>query len=260
VLLQAIVLGVVQGLTEFLPVSSSAHLILVPRLFGWPDQGLAFDVALHMGTLTAVLAYFRRDLGLFARALLRPRAPESRSEITLLLYIGIATLPAVLAGLLLEEKVETVFRSPTLIAATVLGAGLLLGLADHVGSGRAKVSEITLLQAVLIGVAQSFALVPGVSRSGATITMALALGLMRPEAARFSFLLAIPVTAGAGVLKIKDIVSVNDQGALLVGFLASAAAGFFAIWFLLRYVQTRRYTPFVVYRVVLGVALWFGFH
>jgi len=246
------ILGLVQGLTEFLPVSSSAHLTLLPRYFGWPDPGLAFDVALHLGTLIGVALYFWKDLWEFARSLLRPADPALSSERRTLLYLAAATVPGAIAGLLLEHKAETVFRSAALIAWALIILGLLLGLADWFCAGRRRIADLSLPAALGIGLAQSLALIPGVSRSGITITVALALGMERREAARFSFLMSIPIIAGAGMLKLKDILRSPDLASLGVGFAASAVFGLFAIYILMKYVQNNRYTPFVLYRWALG--------
>jgi undecaprenyl-diphosphatase len=239
--LQAIGLGVLQGLTEFLPISSSAHLILWPRFFGWKDPGLAFDVALHLGTLAGVALYFAKDLWRIVR---RDRR--------LLGLLVVGTIPAALAGLLLERQAETAFRSPVLIACALILMGGALALADQWFSGRKTMADLTYLTALGLGIAQAVALIPGVSRSGMTITAAMLLGYSRREAARFSFLLSIPIIAGAGVLKVREIFLAPDQAALAAGFGSAAVAGFLAIWGLLRYVQTRHYTPFVLYRWALG--------
>jgi undecaprenyl-diphosphatase len=250
---QKIFLGVIQGLTEFLPVSSSAHLVLIPRYFHWADPGLAFDVALHLGTLAAVVLFFRRDLIHLLEAALAPSDPSRAPARRLLVCLALATVPGALAGLLLEHKAETLFRSPVLIAWTLIGMGLLLGVADRFLSGRKTLEGMSWPLALLIGAAQSLALVPGISRSGITITMALAMGFRREESARFSFLMSVPIIAGAGLLKMKEILHAADKAGLLAGFSASALFGFAAIWLLMRYVQTRRYTPFVLYRCLLGV-------
>ncbi len=248
----AMVLGLLQGLAEFLPISSSAHLILAPRYFHWPDPGLAFDVALHLGTLAAVVVYFWKDLLLLGKALVDPRVPQAKEKRRLVGLIAAATVPGALAGFLLEHKAETVFRSAELIACTLIIMGLLLGIADWFSKGRNKIESLSFPSALGIGLAQSFALIPGVSRSGSTITIARFLGLDRQEAARFSFLMSIPIIAGAGVLKFKEILHDPDKVALSAGFATSAVSGFLAIWVLMRYVQRHRYTPFVVYRWVLG--------
>jgi undecaprenyl-diphosphatase len=255
--LSAIVLGAVQGLTEFLPISSSAHLILLPRFLRWPVPGLAFDVAMHLGTLAAVIVYFRADLALWVRAFLQPgdatRAPARRLVGLLLL----ATIPGALAGLVLEHHAESTFRSPALIAATLAGMGLLMAWADRRFAGAGTVETVGWRMALLLGTAQALAIVPGISRSGVTITTALFLGLRRPDAARFSFLMSMPIIAGAGVLKLPEILRTPEPAAVALGFLSAAATGFFAIWFLLRHVQTRGYTPFVIYRLLLaGLILW----
>jgi undecaprenyl-diphosphatase len=250
--LQTLVLGLVQGLGEFLPISSSAHLVLVPRYMHWPDPGLAFDVALHLGTLLAVVLYFWKDLVVFLQSLLQPNNPALAQERKTVAYLLIATVPGALAGLILEHKAETVFRSPALIAGALIALGAVLLLADRTSRGDKTLFQMTWPMALILGVAQGLALIPGVSRSGITITVALFLGLHRQEAARFSFLMSIPIIAGAGVLKFKEILLSPDPAALGVGFAAAAVSGFFAIWFLLRYVQNHRYTPFVAYRWILG--------
>jgi undecaprenyl-diphosphatase len=250
--LQTLILGIVQGLGEFLPISSSAHLILVPRYMHWEDPGLAFDVALHLGTLLAVLLYFGKDLVRYVQALLRPSDPTLAADRKLVWLIAAATVPGAIAGLLLEHKAETLFRSPFLIACTLIGMGAVLGLADYLDRGDRTLLQITWPMAVALGLAQALALVPGVSRSGATITLALFMGIQRQEAARFSFLMSIPIIAGAGVLKFKEILLSPDKLALATGFTGAAISGFIAIWFLMRYVQRHRYTPFVLYRWALG--------
>ena len=242
-LFQSLILGIVQGLTEFLPISSSAHLILIPRLFGWEDQGLSFDVALHLGTLVAVLAYFWRDI-------LEILTSKDRKT---LFFLIVATIPGAIAGFLLEHKAETVFRSPQLIAWTLILMGAALGLADWLGKEDKTMADLTFKIALIIGLSQSLALIPGVSRSGITIMTALFLGLKRREAARFSFLLSAPIIAGAGILKLKTILHSPDHLSLGIGFLAAALSGFLAIWAIMKYVQTRRYTPFVIYRWILGL-------
>ena len=208
-LTQSLVLGIVQGLTEFLPISSSAHLILLPRFLGWTDPGLAFDVALHLGTLGGVLAYFWKDLWNIPRKTI--------------VFLTVATVPGAIAGLLLEHKAETVFRSPALIAGALILMGAALAVADWRGNGDKKISDLTLKKAILIGLAQGLALIPGVSRSGVTITTALAIGLERREAARFSFLLSIPIIAGAGMLKFKAILLSPGKMALAAGCLGAGS-------------------------------------
>jgi len=265
--LHALVLGILQGLGEFLPISSSGHLIAVPWLLGWSDSGLAFDVALHLGTLAAVAAAFWRDwvrlLTAGVKGVLsgKPLAdPDSR----LLFYIALATVPGAVAGKLLEEWAESTFRSPALVAVMMALMGVVLWMADRRANRVPGDEHVSLRDALLIGLAQALALVPGTSRSGATISMALFLGMRREAAARFSFLLALPITAGAALLKVPHLFRAGGEtGPVLIGMLAAAVSGFLAIRFLLSYVRTRDYLPFVVYRfafaaVVLGAILWRG--
>ncbi len=265
--LHAIVLGVLQGLGEFLPISSSGHLIVAPWLFGWPDSGLAFDVALHLGTLFAVAAAFWRDwLRLFAaffRALPGLRVLQDE-DARLLVYLALASVPGALAGLLLEHWAETVFRSPALVAGMMALMGVILWLADRRAGQAAPQEPVSLRDALIVGCAQALAIVPGTSRSGATISAALFLGQRREAAARFSFLLALPITAGAALVKVPHLFRAGSEtGPVLAGMAAAALSGFLAIRLLLSYVRTRTYLPFVVYRFafaafVLGLVLWRG--
>jgi undecaprenyl-diphosphatase len=264
--LQAVVLAIVQGLTEFLPVSSSAHLILVPRFLGWPDQGQVFDLATHVGSLVAVLVYFRRELvellaavpRLFSRDAIR-----TGTEPALLFNLGIGTIPAAVAGLLFSDFVAHGARDPHLIAWTTLVFGLLLGAADWIGRGQRDEHQVSWPQALLIGSFQAIALLPGTSRSGATITAGRATGLTRPGAARFSFLLSIPVGLLVTAKETVDLLS--GEGArlgalpLALGFVVSAITSFVVIAWLLRFLQRRSMLVFVVYRLLLGAVLllWF---
>jgi len=253
--LQALVLGLVQGFGEFLPISSSGHLIVVPWLLGWPPQGLSFDVGLHLGTLFAVVAAFARDwlrlLGSAASGL-RRRQPFAAADSRLVWLILLASVPGGVAGVLLEDRAETAFRSPLLVAVAMAVLGGVLFLADRFGSGRADVGALSARDAVLIGFAQAVALVPGVSRSGATISMALLLGYRRGEAARFSFLLATPITLGAVALKVPELLRSDIASAALIGMATAAASGFLSIRWLLGYVRTRDYRPFVWYRLAFA--------
>jgi undecaprenyl-diphosphatase len=254
---QALVLGIVQGLGEFLPISSSAHLVLTPWAFGWPDPGLAFDVALHVGTLVAVLWYFRTEWVKLAQsgfALLRTRRADTEEK-QRLLHIVIATIPAAIAGVLLEDYAESTFRSPTLIAVTLIVMGIVLWAVDRWAPRDRPLGAMTVRDAVLIGVAQIFALVPGVSRSGSTMTAARGLRLDRQSAAIFSFLMSMPITAAAAVLKLPTLLRGDNPTTLIVGIIAAGASGWLAIAVLLRYVSRHSYGLFAVYRLLLGAAV-----
>lgn len=252
---QAAVLALIQGLTEFLPISSSAHLILVPVVSGWQDQGLAYDIAAHLGTLVAVCGYFRRDLGAVGAGVLRGHAtPEARLG-WLLVW---ATVPVAGAGLLLHDVIALEFRSPRIIALTTIGFGLLLWYADRTGSRMRVEGSIGLRDALLIGCAQALALIPGTSRSGITITAGLLLGLTRQAAARFSFLMAVPITALAVLRETWEVAGAGHQapwsGLALVAVLAGASA-WLCIWAFLRLLDRIGMAPFAIYRLVLGTAL-----
>lgn len=257
--LEALVLGIIQGLGEFLPISSSGHLVLTPYVFGWEPAGLAFDAALHLGTAAAVLWYFRQEwLRLVGSAvrLLRTRRVETDEERRVLL-LAVATVPAVIGGLLLEDLAETTFRSPFIVATQLIVMGVLLWLVDRAASQHRDLTHMRWRDAVLIGLAQVIALVPGTSRSGATITAGRALGMSRESAAVFSFLMSMPITVGAGLLKVPDVLGNADVGLvpLLVGVLSAGLSGWLAIAVLLRYVARNSYGIFAVYRVVLGVGI-----
>lgn len=268
-LLQAVVLGIVQGLTEFLPISSSAHLIVVPLLLGWPQPGLAFDMALHLGTLVAVFSYFWHDLIQMAIALprgLRNGRPLADPNSRLAIFLVLGSLPAGLAGLLFERAITERFYtdqglqgSLIVIAYTMIGLAALLWLAERRAASRRELKDVRFADALLIGLAQAAALVPGVSRSGSTITAGLSLGLSRPAAARFSFLLGLPIIFLAGLKQMFDLVrSGTVPGELLpfvVGFISSAIVGYLCIKALLRYLQVRSTTIFVVYRIFFGLFL-----
>ena len=258
--LQLIVLAVIQGISEFLPVSSSAHLILVGQFSGWADQGLAFDAAVHAGTLTAVVVYFRRDLGALARAGLdRDGDPVQRR---LLLGLALASLPALAVGALAAGWIELWLRSPLVIAATTVGFGLALGLADRFGAGRRLMESLNLRGALLIGLAQVLALVPGTSRSGITITAGLAMGLEREAAARYSFLLSIPIITAAGGWGFVSGLAEGGSfefGRFLMGALISGVFAWLTIAAFLAWLRRFGMAPFVVYRLILGIFLliWF---
>jgi undecaprenyl-diphosphatase len=262
-LVQALIMGVVQGLTEFLPVSSSGHLILVPFLAGWDDafiKSLAFSVMLHIGTLAALLVYFRADwfrLVPAGLAALRDRSFRGDPDRRLAWLLVASTIPAALIGILLNDLIETAFREVGLVAVTLVVGGGILWLADRRG-GRAKgVHDVTLPVAVAIGAAQAVALVPGISRSGISISAARLAGLDRAAAARFSFLMATPITAGAALFEVRRLVTGEaavdvSAGPLIVGMVAAFASGALAIGVLLRYLRTSSLDVFVWYRLALA--------
>ena len=265
-LLQAIVLGVVQGLTEFLPISSSGHLIVVPALLGWDDpfiESLAFSVMLHVATLGALLIYFFRDwvrLIPAGLATLRDRSFRDDPDRRLAWLLVVSTVPAVIVGLALDDLIETAFREPRLVAMTLVAGGVILWLADRVGSRSRDVDELTFRTALGIGAAQALALIPGVSRSGMAISAGLFAGLDREAAARFAFLMATPITAGAGIWEARKILA-GEAGVdlpmvpLLAGMLASLVAGLLAIAFVMRYLRSNGVGLFVVYRIALAAVV-----
>ncbi|MEN9509881.1 MAG: undecaprenyl-diphosphatase [Gemmatimonadota bacterium] len=255
---QAIVLGVVQGVAELLPISSSAHLALTPYLFGWEDHGLAFDVALHLGTLLALFWYFRAEWMAMASSawrITRTRRIEDVHD-RRLVYLIVATIPAGIGGLLLEDLAESTFRSPALMAVTLALMGVVLWAADRWSIRSRTIEEITLRDAMLVGCAQVLALVPGVSRSGSTITAGRLLHLDRASAARFSFLMSMPITAAAVVLKMPEAVAISGWSTPLVAGVASAAiSAWLTITVLLRYVAKHSFGVFAVYRLVLALVI-----
>lgn len=258
-LLQAVVLGLVQGLGEFLPISSSAHLAIVPWAMAWTDPGLSVDVALHLGTLIAILVYFRADLlrlgvAFVKSALERKIGDDTDRRLAWLVVLG--SIPGALVGLALEHAAETAFRAPWLIATTMGTMGLVLLAADRLGRRERALSSFSVRDALLVGLAQACAIVPGVSRSGSTITAARALGYDREAAARFSFLLAAPITAGAGLLKVPKLFAAGPIDTnLLIAIAVSGVSGYLAIEVLLRYVRSRSYAPFVVYRLLFAASV-----
>lgn len=261
---QAAILGAVQGLAEFLPISSSAHLLLVPWLFNWPPitNQMAFDVALHFGTVLAVVLYFFFDWLLICASYvgdLRQRRWLGGPRGSLLPKIIVGTIPGAVVGKVFESDIESFFYSHPnniwLLALTLSLFGLALFISERVGKQKRDVTEITYRDALIIGMAQAFAIIPGVSRSGVTIFAALLLSLKRPAAARFSFLLATPITIGAVILKLKDLGPGDLNLSLFVGVASAAVVGILAIRFLLSYVQSRRYDVFVFYRWAVAVAV-----
>lgn len=254
----ALLLGILQGLSEFLPISSSAHLALAPWLLGWEDPGLAFDVALHFGTLLAVLWYFRKEWVALIRAAVelvsRPKPLGEEHRRVLFLILG--TIPGAIAGLALEKQAETAFRDPRLIGITLAIMGVILWWVDRAARQDRPLEVMRWRDALLIGLAQMFAIIPGVSRSGSTITAGRALRLTREGAAVFSFLLSMPIIAAAAVLKMPQVLRTEGvDAALIVGVLASAISGWIAIAGLLRFVIRRSYGAFAIYRVIVGLAV-----
>ena len=256
----ALILGLIQGLSEFLPVSSSAHLTLAPWLFGWPDPGLAFDVALHVGTLVAVLAFFQAQwIALIAAAwnIVVRRRVETEEE-RRVIFLIVATIPGAIAGLALEKYAESTFRDPKLIAIVLIVMGIVLWAVDRVAPQERPLAAMRWTDALMIGLAQMFAIVPGVSRSGSTITAGRALRLTREGAAVFSFLMSMPIIAAASILKVPHVLKSEGLSLpLVVGVLASAISGWLAITVLLRFVVRRSYGVFAVYRIVVGVIVLF---
>ncbi len=270
---QALVLGIVQGLTEFLPISSSAHLLIVPWLLNWDDPAITsiqFDVSLHMGTLVAVLIYFaadwRRIIVAFVRSLLERRIGDDPDR-RLAWYVILGSIPAAIAGVLAESKINDIFHQAgnftagiVVIAISMIALALVLLLAERVGKRVYDIRNLSIGTALAVGFAQALALIPGVSRSGSTITAGLFMGLKRDSAARFSFLLATPVILGAGLKELYDVLQAGSVASteipgFIIGFLAAAISGFLCITFLLRYLQRNSTLPFIVYRVALGLFL-----
>jgi undecaprenyl-diphosphatase len=259
-IVRATVLALIQGLTEFLPVSSSAHLILPSVLLGWPDQGLSFDTAVHLGTLCAVVIYFRQHLWQLATGSLEAvQTKRMTDEAQQVFLLAVATLPIVVLGLFLKDYVEDTFRSVKVIATTTIVFGILLWLADRRAAGnKLDILGLSWKVALLIGCAQVLALMPGVSRSGVTMTMALFCGLNRVDAARFSFLLSIPVIAAAAGLTVLDLLDAPGVNWDELGYAVavSALCAYGCIHFFLKAIGSMGFLPFVIYRLLLGTALW----
>lgn len=261
--IQLVILGIIQGLTEFLPISSSAHLILLPKIMGWQDQGLIYDVAAHVGSLTAVVGYFRKDVARISSAGIKSLTQRTRShDSRLFWYLLIATVPIALAGYLFHDIAATYFRSPFVIALASIVFGLLLWWADINAKRIRDVGQIELRDALIIGVAQVLAIIPGTSRSGITMTAGLMLGLDRKSAARFSFLMAIPTILLAGGYEALKMfmhgVSVDLSDVMIV-LVVSAISAWLAIHYFLKFLERTGMLPYVVYRVLLGVVLIFLF-
>ncbi len=259
--LQAIVLGIVQGLTEFAPVSSSAHLVVVPWLFGWSEPSLTFDTVLHLGTLAAVLAVFWRDIWLVVGDWLRSLKPGGTStpysRLGWLLIVG--TIPGALLGYLLKQKFEELFSKPLIVGLLLVGTAAFLVIGEQIGKRQKSAEQLSFLNTIWIGLSQAAAIAPGISRSGATMSMGLVLGLDRAEAARFSFLLSVPIILGAAASQLKDIVKAGGshsmEASLAIGFLAAAISGYLCINFLLGFVRRRSFYAFSGYCLVLGIVV-----
>jgi len=293
-IIQSIIIGIIQGITEFLPISSSGHLILIPNVFGWQDQGLAFDVALHWGTLIATLVYFRKDwTNIIRKSYLFKRFKNTKYQIPntksisndqsknspnflfqrgnkifqypisniqylksdLLFIIIIATIPGVIAGLLLNNYAETVFRNPLIIAGTLSVGAVLLFYSDKNGAKKSGLKNLTLQMGIIIGLFQALAIIPGVSRSGITITAALLLGLKRTDAARFSFLLSAPIILGAGIKKFPSLLESGLDATIFIGVLVAAISGYLAIKYMLKYLENKSYNIFAGYRLALALVI-----
>ncbi|MDH4159784.1 MAG: undecaprenyl-diphosphate phosphatase [Actinomycetota bacterium] len=255
--LEAILLGILQGLTEFLPVSSSAHLAIAPQLFGLDDPGASFTAVTQIGTEAAVILFFAKDIWRIASTWLRSLfRPELRGHLDARMgwYIIIGTVPIAVAGVAFESTIQTAFRNLWLIGTMLVVFGLILGVADRVGSRQIPIQRLTFRDAVLYGLAQTLALIPGVSRSGASISMGLFLGYTREAATRYAFLLAIPAVVASGLFQLPDVSASAEPGMpkTLVATVVAFVVGFVVIGWLLRYLRTHSFLPFVVYRVVLG--------
>lgn len=254
----AVFLGVVQGVTEFLPISSSGHLALLEHYFKAPGAGLSFDILLHLGTVAALLTYFRNDWRNMADAVLRP-SPYTRLDRRLFICIVVASVPGALAGVLLEHKAETVFREPLHIALLLGGMGLLLIAAERLARHERPLTNLKLGDALLIGLSQALAIMPGVSRSGITMTCALFLGFNRETAARFSFLLSTPIIAGAGLWHLRKWVQAPPDNLSVpvaaLGFVAALLSSYLTIKYLLRFLRRHTFYPFAFYRLALAALI-----
>ncbi len=254
---QSIILGMVQGLGEFLPISSSGHLVFVPWLFGWEDKGLGFSVALHMGTLLSVLVYFKNDIWLLAKGFwhslfIVSRDFENNIYQKLSWLIIAASIPGAVVGMLLEKQAEKGFRNPLLVALTLSVFGVVIFVVDRLGKKEKNLNKVTLKDSLLIGLSQALAIIPGVSRSGSTMATGLALGFKRADAARFSFLMSIPIIFGAGLVKVNEFKNGAATIEFWAGLLSSAVFGFLAIKFLLKYLSNNDFKVFTWYRLIVA--------
>ncbi|OYW91227.1 MAG: undecaprenyl-diphosphatase [Alishewanella sp. 32-51-5] len=256
--LEVIILSIIQGITEFLPISSSAHLILPSAIFGWEDQGIAFDVAVHVGTLLAVMLYFRQDIANLTVGWIKSLGGQHSTDSKLAWWVILATIPAGLAGLLAADLIETFLRSPWVLAITTIIFGLLLWLADATANQQVSMEQMNWRQALIIGLAQAVALIPGTSRSGITMTAAMLLGLDKVSAARFSFLLSIPIIVLSGGYQASKLLSEPTQydiSGILLGMGLSFISALICIHFFLKIISRMGMLPFVIYRLLLGIGL-----
>jgi undecaprenyl-diphosphatase len=264
-ILQALILGTLQGITEFLPISSSGHLIFVPHVFGWGDQGITFDVIVHLGSLVAVVAYFRSSLWRIISSFWS-RGINSKMNRTLGLLLVLSVIPAGLVGLFASDYIESTVRSATVVAYGLIVWGIVLYIAEryskHLEKNKKNLTEVTEMswqQVAVISVAQAIALIPGTSRSGITMTTGLFSKLSKKAAAEFSFLMSVPVISIAGALKVLQFVKAGGESIalepLVIGFLAAAFSGYLAIWGLMKIIEKWSFVPFVVYRVVVGILI-----
>jgi undecaprenyl-diphosphatase len=264
-ILQSIILGIIQGLTEFLPISSSAHLVIVPYLFGWEipaQEAFIFDVLVQLGTLLAVIVYFRNDLYKIITGVINGmihKHPFSESSSRMGWMLVLATIPAVVAGVLFKDPVERVFGSPLATGLLLFGTAVLLVIAETIGKRNRQVESTTWMDALIIGVFQVISLLPGISRSGSTITGGMIRNLDRPSAARFSFLMSVPVLIGAGTLAFFDLIKLPNFSVqlptLILGFITSAVVGYLSIRWLLAYLVTRKLYPFAIYCTVVSILI-----
>lgn len=257
-MLEVIILSIIQGITEFLPISSSAHLILPSAIFGWEDQGIAFDVAVHVGTLLAVMLYFRQDIANLTVGWIKSLGGQHSTDSKLAWWVILATIPAGLAGLLAADLIETFLRSPWVLAITTIVFGLLLWLADATAKQQVSMEQMNWRQALIIGLAQVVALIPGTSRSGITMTAAMLFGLDKVSAARFSFLLSIPIIVLSGGYQASKLLSEPTQydiSGILLGMALSFISALICIHFFLKIISRMGMLPFVIYRLLLGVGL-----
>ena len=260
-ILQSVILGLIQGIGEFLPISSSGHLIIIPWLFGWPKHALSFDVMLHWGTLFAILIYFRNDWskllkeGFFS---LRERSLKGPIERKLIWFIIVATIPAAIFGIIFEDKAESIFRNPLLVAGALGLFGFIIYVAERIGKKKRTIQDLKMTDTILIGLSQALAIIPGVSRSGATMSQGLFLNLKRDQAARFSFLLSAPLIFGAGLVELRKILQGTCDASLIpliLGFIASFISGIISIHFLLGFLKRNGFNIFVVYRLIFALLI-----